>query len=133
MLTDKVVVSWQGEAFELGRRLHLAACEHGLSRARQQLVVADGAPWIWNVAQDRWAGAEEVLDFIMPVSISGPWAKRCMVNEKRPALGWKRNCINYGTESRQRFWQRSPPSKGAVRAAKSFGGNKIILPNMPAA
>lgn len=62
-LTDKVVVSWQGEAFELGRRLHLAACEHGLSRARQRLVVADGAPWIWNVAQDRWAGAEEVLDF----------------------------------------------------------------------
>lgn len=63
ILTDKVVVSWQGEPLELGRRLHHAACEHGLSRARAKLVVSDGAPWIWNVAQDRWRGAVEVLDF----------------------------------------------------------------------
>jgi hypothetical protein len=63
LLTNKVAVSWQGEPLELGRRLHLAACEHGLSRARKQLVVGDGAPWIWNVVEDRWAGAVEVLDF----------------------------------------------------------------------
>jgi hypothetical protein len=63
VLSDKVVVSWQGEPLELGRRLHLAACEHGLSRARQKLVVSDGAAWIWNVVQDRWADAVEVLDF----------------------------------------------------------------------
>lgn len=62
-LSDKVVVSWQGEPLELGRRLHLGACEHGLGRARNKLVVSDGAPWIWNVAQDRWLGAVEVLDF----------------------------------------------------------------------
>ena len=63
MLSDKVVVSWQGEPLALGRRLHLAACEHGLSRAREKLVVSDGAPWIWNVVADRWPGAVEVLDF----------------------------------------------------------------------
>jgi len=63
ILSDKVVVSWQGEPMELGRRLRQAACEHGLGRARQKLVVSDGAPWIWNVAQDRWNGAVEVLDF----------------------------------------------------------------------
>ena len=63
ILSDKVGVSWQGEPLELGRRLHLAACEHGLGRAREKLVVSDGAPWIWKVAQDRWPGAVEVLDF----------------------------------------------------------------------
>jgi hypothetical protein len=63
ILSDKVVVSGQGEPMELGRRLHQAACEHGLGRAQQKLVVSDGAPWIWNVAQDRWRGAVEVLDF----------------------------------------------------------------------
>jgi hypothetical protein len=26
-------------------------------------MVADGVAWIWNLAQDRWAGATEVLDF----------------------------------------------------------------------
>lgn len=63
IVSDKVVVSWQGEPLELACRLHHTACEHGLGRARQKLVVSDGAPWIWNVAQDRWKGAVEVLDF----------------------------------------------------------------------
>ena len=35
----------------------------GLRRTRAKLVVADEAPWIWNVAQDRRVGATEVLGF----------------------------------------------------------------------
>jgi hypothetical protein len=63
VITEKVVVCWQGEGSELGRRLHWEALRRGLGRAKWILVVGDGAPWIWNVAQDRWAGAQEVLDF----------------------------------------------------------------------
>jgi len=63
LLLQKRVVSWQGEPVELGRRLHWEALRHGLGRSRQVLVLADGAPWIWNVAADRWPGATELLDF----------------------------------------------------------------------
>jgi hypothetical protein len=63
LLTEKRVISWQGEPVELGRRLHWEALRHGLGRSRDVLVVADGAPWIWNVAADRWRGATELLDF----------------------------------------------------------------------
>jgi hypothetical protein len=63
LLAEKVVVSWQGEAVELGRRLHVEALRHGLGRARDPLVLGDGAAWIWNTAADRWRGAIEVLDF----------------------------------------------------------------------
>ena len=63
LLAEKVVVSWQGEPLELGRRLHGEALRGGLGRAHGTLVVADGAAWIWNVAADRWRGATEVLDF----------------------------------------------------------------------
>ena len=63
VLSEKVVVCWQGEPGELGRRLHWEAQRRGLGRAKWILVVGDGAPWIWNVAADRWASAEEVLDF----------------------------------------------------------------------
>ncbi len=63
VLAAKVVVGWQGEALELGRRLHWEALRGGLGRSRDVLVVADGAPWIWKVVADRWAGATEVLDF----------------------------------------------------------------------
>lgn len=64
VLSDKVVVSWSGEGgMELGRRLHWEALRRGLGRARWILVVGDGAAWIWNVAADRWAQAQELLDF----------------------------------------------------------------------
>lgn len=63
VLDEKIVIGWQGEPLEFGRRLHWEALRGGLGRAQAKLVVADGAPWIWNVAQDRWAGATEVLDF----------------------------------------------------------------------
>ena len=63
LLTEKVVVGWQGDPLEFGRRLHWVAMQEGLGRSRAQLAVADGAPWIWNLVQDRWAGAGQVLDF----------------------------------------------------------------------
>jgi hypothetical protein len=63
VIEEKIVIGWQGDPVEFGRRLHWEALRGGLGRAQAKLVVADGAPWIWNVAQDRWAGATEVLDF----------------------------------------------------------------------
>jgi hypothetical protein len=62
-LLEKVVVSWQGEGLELGRRLHWEAQCGGLGRARAILAVADGAAWIWNVVMDRWSDAHQLLDF----------------------------------------------------------------------
>jgi len=63
VLSEKVVVCWQGEGLEVGRRLHWEAVRRGLGRAEWILVLGDGAAWIWNVAADRWAEAEELLDF----------------------------------------------------------------------
>lgn len=63
VLAEKIVVGWQGDPGEFGRRLHWEAMRGGLGRARHTLVAGDGAPWIWNLAQARWAGATQVLDF----------------------------------------------------------------------
>src|ERR1035438_3965045 len=60
---DKVVISWQGPPGELGRLLHWEALRGGLGRACQTLFLGDGAAWLWNLQQDRWAGTLELLDF----------------------------------------------------------------------
>jgi hypothetical protein len=62
-LLEKVLIGWQGEGLELGRRLHWEALRGGLGRAHEVLAVADGAPWIWNVVGDRWPAAHQLLDF----------------------------------------------------------------------
>jgi len=63
IIAGKLVIGWQGDPVEFGRRLHWEALRGGLGRARARLVVGDGAAWIWNVAQDRWKGSTELLDF----------------------------------------------------------------------
>jgi len=63
VLADKVIVSWQGEPLELGRRLNWEGLRRGLARAQETLVLGDGSAWIWNVKADRWQWARELLDF----------------------------------------------------------------------
>lgn len=62
-LCEKVLVRWKGEPLEFGRRLGWEALRGGLGRAKETLAVADGGRWIWNVVQDRWPHARQLLDF----------------------------------------------------------------------
>lgn len=85
LLTDKIVVSWQDQSTELGRRLNWEALREGLGRARQMLYVGDGAEWVWNLKNDRWKEAAELLDFYH--GSEHLWnLGRLLHGEKQPAL-----------------------------------------------
>jgi len=60
---DKSVVAYQGEPLEFGRRVQAEADRRGLGSAQAVYVVADGAVWIGNVQEDRFAQALGLLDF----------------------------------------------------------------------
>jgi hypothetical protein len=63
IITEKVIVRLVGEPMELGQRLGWEALRAGLGRAQNTLVLADGGKWIWNVVEDRWQHAYQILDF----------------------------------------------------------------------
>jgi hypothetical protein len=85
LLTDKIVVNWQDQSMELGRRLNWEALREGLGRAQQMLFLGDGAEWVWNLKQDRWNGAVELLDFYH--GSEHLWnLGRALHGEKQPAL-----------------------------------------------
>jgi hypothetical protein len=63
VIAQKRMVRWQGEPVEFGRRLSWEALRGGLGRAEEVLILGDGGPWIWNLAQDRWQEARQLLDF----------------------------------------------------------------------
>jgi transposase len=52
----------RGGIEELRSQLFAEASRHGLSRAAEVLVVADGAVWIWNLVNDRFPKARQRLD-----------------------------------------------------------------------
>lgn len=47
----------------LREQLHAEALRRGLGQAAGALVIADGAVWIWRLANDRWPQARQRLDF----------------------------------------------------------------------
>jgi len=101
LLAQKLVVSWQGEPLELARRLHGEALRHGLARSREVLAVADGAPWIWNVVADRWAGATELLDFYHASQHLWELGRALSRGDEAQAAAWvepRRHRLRHGKE-----------------------------------
>jgi len=49
-------------AEEFGKRLYLEAWNRGWSRAEKKVVMGDGAEWIWNLADQYFPGAVQIVD-----------------------------------------------------------------------
>jgi hypothetical protein len=49
-------------AEEFGKRLYLEAWNRGWNRAQKKVVMGDGAEWIWNLAQQHFPGAVQIVD-----------------------------------------------------------------------
>ncbi len=49
-------------AEEFGLRLYTEAWRRGWSRAQKKVVIADGAVWIWNLADQHFPGAVQIVD-----------------------------------------------------------------------
>jgi len=49
-------------AEEFGRRMYSQAWERGWSRAAKKVIIADGAVWIWNIADREFPGATQIVD-----------------------------------------------------------------------
>lgn len=50
------------EAEKFGHRIYGEAVRRGLPRAETVCVIGDGAPWIWNIADEHFHGATQIID-----------------------------------------------------------------------
>jgi hypothetical protein len=62
LILSRGTVMTRGGVDALRDQLWAEASRHGLGRAAEVLVVADGAVWIWNLAHDRFPQARQRLD-----------------------------------------------------------------------
>ncbi len=62
---DEASTSYVGAiepAAEFGWRIYAEALRRGLRRAQQVIVIGDGASWVWNIAQEHFPGALQIVD-----------------------------------------------------------------------
>jgi hypothetical protein len=62
------------EAF--GQRIYAEAVRRGLEHARVVIVLGDGAPWIWKIAEEQFPEVIQMSTFTMPASMSPNWPRR---------------------------------------------------------
>jgi transposase len=63
VITQRGFVATRAGLDGLRAQLHAEALRRGLGQAAGALVIADGAVWIWRLADDRWPQARQRLDF----------------------------------------------------------------------
>jgi hypothetical protein len=62
-ILSRGTVMTRGGVGDLREQLFAEAQRHGLAQADKVLVIADGALWIWNLTDDRFAQAQQRLDY----------------------------------------------------------------------
>ena len=77
----------------LRQQLHAEALRRGLGQAAGALVIADGALWIWRLADDRWPQARQRLDFYHAVQHLAAVGRALFGADKEKLKAWLRPLI----------------------------------------
>jgi hypothetical protein len=77
-------------AEEFGKRIYLEAWKRGWSRAQKKVVIGDGAEWIWNLAQEHFPGAVQIVDLYHARQHLWGLAHALYPNDEVAQKGWIR-------------------------------------------
>jgi hypothetical protein len=75
-------------ADEFGKRLYVEAWKRGWSRAQKKVVIGDGAEWIWNLAEQHFPGAIQIVDLYHARQHLWDLARRLYPNDEVSQKAW---------------------------------------------
>ena len=77
-------------AEEFGLRLYTEAWNRGWSRARKKVVLGDGAVWIWNLADQHFPNAMQIVDLYHARQHLWELASQLFANDPQARKRWAR-------------------------------------------
>ncbi len=75
-------------AEEFGKRLYLEAWNRGWNRAEKKVVMGDGAEWIWNLAEQHFPGAVQIVDLYHARQHLWELARKLHPNDEGKQKAW---------------------------------------------
>ncbi len=90
-IRDEASTSYTGAietAETFGWRLYKEAKRRGMDRAREVVVLGDGALWIWNIADEHFPGARQIVDLYHAHGHYGNVARACLGQQKEKMYQW---------------------------------------------
>jgi hypothetical protein len=86
-----------------GKRLYGEALRRGLEKAQKVCVIGDGAPWIWNIAEEHFWEGIQIVDLYH--------ARQHYWSAARAIFGLDREALNHWTEKRRKELDRGKVEK----------------------
>jgi len=86
-----------------GNRLYGEALRRGLEKAQKVCVIGDAAPWIWNIAEEHFWEAIQIIDLYH--------ARQHYWNAARAIFGLDREALNHWTGKRRKELDRGKVEK----------------------
>jgi hypothetical protein len=80
------------EAEDFGERLWRLADASGIEKAKTVIVVGDGAPWIWNLADFHFPQAVQIVDFFHALEKLSELARSHWPEGASAAKAWMESC-----------------------------------------
>ena len=77
-------------AQEFGKRIYVEAWKRGWNRAAKKVVMGDGAEWIWNLAEQYFPGAVQIVDLYHARQHLWELARRLHPNDEASQKAWIR-------------------------------------------
>ena len=81
-------------AEEFGLRLYTEAWRRGWSRAQKKVVIGDGAVWIWNLADQHFPGALQIVDLYHARQHLYELAAHLLPNDGQARKQWMAICLD---------------------------------------
>ena len=75
-------------AEQFGKRIYLEAWNRGWSRAEKKVVMGDGAEWIWNLADQHFPGAIQIVDLYHARQHLWELARKLYPNDQVAQKAW---------------------------------------------
>ena len=75
-------------ADQFARRIYREAWERGWDRAKTKVVLGDGAPWIWNIADEQFPGAIQIVDLYHARQHLWELASKIYPADEKRRKGW---------------------------------------------
>jgi len=90
--TSYVAAIESAEAF--GLRLYTEAWRRGWSRAQKKALIGDGAIWIWNLADQHFPSAIQIVDIYHARQHLWELSAKLFANDEKTRKRWSARCLN---------------------------------------
>jgi len=99
-----------------GRRIYKEAMRRGMNSAGETVVIGDGAPWIWNIADEQFYGGTQIVDLFH--------AREHYWNVAEACFGKNKDMLYQWTEERRKELDDGRPEEviDAIKRCTSFPG-----------